>query len=127
MNPTLVAYTIYLSAVTATIIGVSTLLFRHSAVFLHAAFGTNTTMVAATGGALKTQFRITALALMLLLMAFGKTGAPTTWISTTAPTGGAEIFEALSIKIGLMLLLLGGMHFLTLRLVNRIRTTGGLF
>lgn len=121
---TLIAYGLYLSAITATTLLVARHLLRHAGVFLREGFAHDEPTAASAAGLIKTQFHLTALAAMLLMMAFAR-GASTPW-NTAAPTTPAELFEALSVKIGLMLLLLGAMHFFTLRLVNRVRTTGNL-
>lgn len=119
---TLIAHGIYAAGITTTTLVVTRMIFSRARVFIARGFDGDETLANATGSLLRTQFILTALALMLLLLRFTKETPGL--ISPAAPTTPAELFEALSVKLGVMLMIIGGMHFLTLRLINRIRTTG---
>ena len=123
---TLIAYGLYLAGVTTTTLLVAAMIFRHGRIFIAHGFAGDEALSNATGGMLRTQFNLTALAAMLLLLRFATNGNE--WFLNAArPATPAALFEALSVKIGLMLLIIGAMHFLTLRTINRIRATGEIF
>lgn len=123
---TLIAYAIYLTGVTATTLAVAGMIFRHGKVFIAQGYAGDEAAAGAAGGMLRTQFNLTALAAMLLLLRFSATG-DTGFLSAARPDNVAALFEALSVKLGLMLLIIGAMHFFTLRAINRIRTRGEIF
>lgn len=123
---TLLAYAIYLTGVTATTLAVAGMIFRHGKVFIARGYAGDEAAAGAAGGMLRTQFNLTALAAMLLLLRFSAAG-DRGFLSTARPENMATLFEALSVKLGLMLLIIGAMHFFTLRAINRIRTRGEIF
>ena len=127
MNLTTLAYLLYLCATGATLLLVSRMLFRHGHAFLEKTFETEPGLADAVGASLRTHFRLLGLAAILLLMGFRDTTAPRMPFSPTAPGSTAELFEALSVKLGVALLLLGALHFLSLRRINHIRTNGDLY
>ena len=122
---TLLAYAIYVIGVTGATLTVARMIFRHSKVFILKGNGGAEAPANATGSLLRTQFNLTAVAAMLLLLRFADTN--TSLINTTRPGSATELFEALSLKLGVMLLVIGALHFLTLRVINRVRTTGEIF
>lgn len=115
---TTLTYALYLTAAGLTTVAITRLVKRHTAVFLRDGYSGDTAMAEAAGGLIETQFRLVAFAATFLLLRLGNDAA--------GPAGGAEVFEALSVKLGVILLVLGGLHFLSLRTVNRIRLTGDL-
>ena len=123
---TLVAYAIYLTGVTATTLAVAAMLFRHGRVFITQGYRGNEAAAGAAGGMLRTQFNLTALAAMLLLLRFTAAGDGG-FLNAARPATASALFEALSVKLGIMLLIIGAMHFFTLRAINRIRTRGEIF
>lgn len=123
---TLAAYGVYLVAVAATTFAVARMIFRHGRVFLLKGYAGEEAPAAATGALLRTQFHLVAISAMLLLLRLARAGE-STFLSATRPKTGSELFEALSVKIGLMLLIIGALHFVTLRLINRVRASGTIF
>lgn len=121
---TLLAYGIYTAGITTTTLLVTRMIFAHGRVFITQGFDGDEGLARATGSMLRTQFVLTAVAVMLLLLRFTKDTPG--FLTPAAPDSPAGLFEALSVKLGLMLMIIGGMHFLTLRLINRIRSTGSI-
>ena len=122
----LAGYALYTAGITVTILAVARMIFRHSRIFILKGYEGDAVTATSATSLLRTQFNLTALAVMALLMRFSREGAETLF-PVASPHSGSELFEALSVKFGVMLLFIGVMHFLTLRLINRIRTHGEIF
>lgn len=118
-----IAYAIYLIGITTTALVVSRLIIRHGRIFITQGYDGNTALTQAAAGMLQTQFNLIALAAMLLLLRFSKPGSES-FLFPSAPQSVPALFEVLSVKLGIMLLVIGIMHFLSLRLINRIRLGG---
>ncbi|MCU0683765.1 MAG: hypothetical protein MUF34_16240 [Polyangiaceae bacterium] len=102
-------YAAYAAVSVSLTIWIARTLFKNGAVFLEEVFADNPKMAEAVNHLLVVGFYLLNLGYALLLMKMG-----------AAPTAIAAL-EALSGKLGLLLLSLGGMHFFNLYLFHRIR------
>jgi hypothetical protein len=102
-------YAAYATVSVSLTIWIARTLFKNGAVFLEEVFADNPKMAEAVNHLLVVGFYLLNLGYALLLMKMG-----------AAPTAIAAL-EALSGKLGLLLLSLGGMHFFNLYLFHRIR------
>lgn len=110
----LAMYVAYLVTITAVTFAVASMLSRHGAPFIRNGCEDDE-HAKATGAFLRTQFLLTVLPAMLTLTALER-----------RPSGPAEAIEMLSIKIGVMLLVVGAAHFVMMRLIDRVRRTGNI-
>lgn len=121
-----IGYALYLTTIITTTFVVSYLILRHGRIFITQGFGGEESMAAASAGMMRTQFNLFAIAATLLLLRYNAPGS-TLFLFPATPRTIPGLFEVLSVKIGAMLLIIGVMHFLALRRINRIRTTGEIF
>ena len=110
LNPTVITYLIYLGLSVALTVWVARTLFRNGRVFLVDVFGGNTELADSTNHLLVVGFYLINLGYVSLALKLG--------YEVTNPRGS---IEALSQKVGAVLLVLGGMHFFNLLVFSRIR------
>lgn len=117
MNETwsVVTYVAYLLIALPVTVWVARTLFRHGAVFLSDVFEGNPDLAGAVNHLLLVGFYLVNLGFVVLYLRLD---------SPVLDLGG--VFEALSVKIGVVLLVLGAMHFANLLVLSRIRRRGQL-
>ena len=110
MNPTVITYLIYLLLSIALTIWVARTLFRNGQPFLDDAFGGDERLARSVNHLLVVGFYLINLGYITLNLKLNEE------VLTTR-----EAIEALSLQVGLVLLVLGGMHFFNLFVFSRIR------
>lgn len=110
MTPLFVTYLLYLTASVSLTLWVATTLFRNGRIFLVDVFHGNEALAASVNHLLVVGFYLVNLGYICLNLKIGIRVADAT-----------ESVEALSWKVGLVLLVLGGMHFTNLFVFSRIR------
>jgi len=110
MNPTVWLYLIYITISIALTIWVAQTLHKNGRIFLVDVFAGNEAMADSVNHLLVVGFYLVNLGYVTLAL---KTDAP--------PTDTQQIIENLSSKVGVVLLVLGGMHFLNLFVFSRMR------
>jgi hypothetical protein len=110
MNTTLMTYLIYLGVSIGMTVWVAHTLFKNGRVFLVEAFRHNEPMADSVNHLLVVGFYLVNLGFVSLFL---KTDTPV-WTTT-------EAMELLSQKVGVVLLVLGGMHFFNISAFNRWR------
>jgi len=110
MNHTVITYILYLAASSALTIWVARTLFKNGRVFLVDVFHGNEALADSVNHLLVVGFYLINLGYVSLALKLGYS------IESTR-----ESIEALSWKVGLVLLVLGGMHFFNLYVFSRIR------
>jgi hypothetical protein len=110
MNPTLVTYLVYLAVSIALTVWVARTLHRNGRVFLVDVFDHRTDLADSVNHLLVVGF---------YLVNFGYVALALKLAEKVADAVGAT--EALSHKVGLVLVVLGGMHFFNLFVFSRIR------
>ncbi|MFF2521920.1 hypothetical protein [Streptomyces liangshanensis] len=113
MDLTVVAYVIYLLVSLALTVWVAWTLSRAGRVFLADVLHGNEKLAEAVNHLLVVGFYLVNLGFVALYLKGGDS------------VGSArELFEALSVKVGVVLLVLGGMHLANVYVLNRIRRRG---
>jgi len=110
LNPTVVTYLVYLTLSLALTVWVARTLFKNGRVFLVDVFGGNTELADSTNHLLVVGFYLVNLGYVSLALKLGY---------EVLDARGS--IEALSQKVGAVLLVLGGMHFFNLFVFSRIR------
>jgi hypothetical protein len=110
LNPTVVTYLLYLAISVALTVWVARTLHRNGRVFLVDVFGGNTDLADSTNHLLVVGFYLINLGYVSLALKLG--------YEVSDPRAS---IEALSQKVGAVLLVLGGMHFFNLLVFSRIR------
>ena len=110
MNPIVITYLLYLAISIALTVWVAQTLFKNGRLFLVDVFHGNEALADSVNHLLVVGFYLINLGYVSLML---KIGSP-----VKSPQAS---IEALSIKIGLVLLVLGAMHFFNLYLFTRIR------
>lgn len=110
MNPIVITYLLYLAISIALTVWVAQTLFKNGRLFLVDVFHGNEALADSVNHLLVVGFYLINLGYVSLML---KIGSPVESPQTS--------IEALSIKIGLVLLVLGAMHFFNLYLFTRIR------
>lgn len=109
-NPTVITYVVYLALSVALTVWVARTLFRNGRVFLVDVFGGNAALADSTNHLLVVGFYLVNLGYVSLALRLGY------------EVGDARgSIEALSQKVGAVLLVLGGMHFFNLYVFARMR------
>lgn len=103
-------YTIYLLLSVGLTIWVATMLFRNGRLFLIEAFNGDKEIADAVNHLLLVGFYLLNFGFVALFLRFG-----------TKPTTMIESFEYISTKIGIVLVVLGGMHFFNMWNFSKIR------
>jgi hypothetical protein len=110
MNTTVPCYIVYLTVSLALTIWVARTLHRNGRVFLVEAFHGNETMADSVNHLLVVGFYLINVGYVTLALKYG-----------AKPTTLQESFEFLSTKLGLVLLVLGGMHFFNMFNFDKMR------
>ena len=113
LNPTVWLYLLYLLISIILTIWVARTLHQNGRIFLVDCFGGNEPMADSVNHLLMVGFYLINLGYVTLAL---KTDLP--------PANTQEVIEALSAKVGLVLLVLGGMHFFNLYVFSRLRQRG---
>jgi len=110
MNIVVVTYALYLTISVMLTVWVGKTLHRNGRVFLVDAFSGNEELADSVNHLLVVGFYLVNVGFVALAIKLGLQGH-----------GVAGLFESVSIKVGTVLLVLGGMHFLNLYVFSRIR------
>ena len=113
MNHTVLAYAIYLPLAVAMTVWVARTLHRNGRVFLVQAFYGNETMADAVNHLLVVGFYLINLGFILMALRYGG-----------KPASPQETIEFLSTKLGVVMLVLGAMHFFNLAVFTGMRRHG---
>ena len=115
MSPIVLTYLVYITLSVAITVWVGHTLYRNGIVFLIDVFSGNEVLAHSVNHLLVVGFYLVNLGWVSLALRIG--------YSVTGPQGA---IEALSSKIGFVLLVLGGMHFFNLYVFSRIRRRAAL-
>jgi hypothetical protein len=115
MNHTIIAYLFYLPISIAAAVWVGQTLHRHGRIFLVDAFGKNEALADAVNHLLLVGWYLINVGYVVFALKYGP--KPDDWTS---------LLEGVSTKIGLVLFVLGAMHFFNLYVFARIRRRGAL-
>jgi hypothetical protein len=115
MNPTVVTYLVYIVVSVALTIWVARTLFKNGRIFLVDVFHGNEPLADSVNHLLVVGFYLINLGYVSLALTMG-------YEIFTA----REAIEALSWKLGFVLLVLGGMHFFNLFILSRMRRRASL-
>lgn len=110
MNPTVITYLVYLGLSIGLTVWVARTLHQNGRLFLIDVFRGNEELAASTNHLLVVGFYLINLGYVSLALKLG-----------TEVQDARGSIEALSTKVGLVLVVLGGMHFFNLYLFSRIR------
>jgi hypothetical protein len=110
MNPTVITYLIYLTVSIALTIWVARTLSKNGQPFLDDAFNKDGTLAESVNHLLVVGFYLINFGYVALNLKLSK-----------EILDARESIEALSVQVGLVLLVLGGMHFFNLYIFSRIR------
>lgn len=110
MNYIIVSYTAYLVITISLTIWVATTLFRNGKVFLIDIFHGNQVLADSVNNLLLVGFYLVNVGYAVYTLQV-----------TTEITSTREVIETLSIKVGWIILILGGMHFLNLFIFFKLR------
>jgi hypothetical protein len=113
MSYTVIAYLLYLPISIAMTIWVARTLHRNGRVFLVAAFRGNETMADSVNHLLVVGFYLINIGFITTALRYG-----------TKPVGLESMLEFLSTKLGIVLLVLGAMHFFNLFNFDKMRRKG---
>jgi hypothetical protein len=113
MNTVVLCYTVYLAVSVALTIWVAGTLHRNGRIFLVQAFHGNETMADSVNHLLVVGFYLINIGYITLALKYG-----------TKPGTLQESFEFLSTKLGLVLVVLGGMHFFNMFNFDKMRRKG---
>lgn len=110
MNPTVITYSIYIILALAATIGVARTLFRHGRAFLLDAFHRDEDLADSVNHLLVVGFYLVNAGFICLYLK-----------TADAIHATQGIFESVASKMGVVLLVLGAMHFLNLALFRQLR------
>src|SRR3989440_10619623 len=110
MNTVVTSYAIYLAISVAVTIWVARTLHKNGRIFLVDAFGGNAPLADSVNHLLVVGFYLINIGYVTLALKYG-----------TKPFDMQTAIECFSTKIGLVLLVLGGMHFFNLSTFSRLR------
>ncbi len=113
MNTILLAYAAYAAVSIAMTVWVARTLYRNGRIFLVDAFGGNTEMAGSVNHLLVVGFYLINLGFILLFLKIG-----------THPDTVVEGVEYLASKLGVVMLVLGAMHFFNMINFNNMRRKG---
>ena len=113
MNVVTITYIIYILLSLAITIWVAQTLFKNGRIFVIDAFQGNETMADAVNHLLLVGFYLVNIGFVSMYLSFGN-----------KPTTMVEAIEYISIKIGVVLLVLGAMHFFNIFNFARLRSKG---
>lgn len=112
MQPIVVTYLVYLAISVTLTVWVAQTLFRNGRVFLVEVFHGDNDLADSVNRLLVVGFYLINLGYMSLMLKIG-----------TPIAGAQDSIEALSTKVGMVLLILGAMHFFNLAVFNKLRNT----
>jgi len=110
MNPTITTYTLYLLITLPLTVWVAKTLQKNGRIFLVDCFNKNEELADGVNHLLVVGFYLVNFGFVVLYLKLGQ-----------AVLGTQQIFEALSAKVGTVLLILGVMHFFNIYILNRFR------
>lgn len=110
MNETVITYGLYLALAVAMTIWVAKTLHKSGRIFLIECFHGNTELADSVNHLLVVGFYLINIGFVSLYLK-----------TTETVTGAQGVFETLSGKMGVVLLVLGGMHFFNLLLFTKLR------
>ena len=110
MDIKVITYLVYLAVSIAVTVWVARTLHRNGEAFLIEAFQSNAALAASVNHLLVVGFYLINLGYVSLMLKAG-----------IRPASTAEAIELLSSKLGMVLLVLGAMHFMNIYIFNRIR------
>lgn len=110
---TVVSYSIYLFLSIAVTVGVARSLHRNGRIFLVDAFGANEALADSVNHLLVVGFYLINIGFVSLALRLGE-----------KPLDATAAFEYVSAKVGVVLLVLGVMHFFNLLVFSRMRRRG---
>ncbi len=113
MNYTVLAYYIYLPVAVAMTVWVARTLHRNGRIFLVQAFHGNEAMADAVNHLLVVGFYLVNLGFILMALRYGG-----------KPTDAQATIEFLSTKLGIVMLVLGAMHFFNMFNFDKMRRKG---
>lgn len=113
MNNTIICYIIYLTVSIGLTIWVARTLYRNGKVFLLEAFKGNDEMASSVNHLLVVGFYLINIGFIAFALKYGD-----------KPTSAQAAFEFVSTKLGIVSLVLGGMHFFNMRNFSRMRRKG---
>ena len=113
MNPTVLAYLIYLPVAVAMTVWVARTLHRNGRVFLVQAFHGNEAMADAVNHLLVVGFYLINLGFITMALRYGD-----------KPNDTQSMVEFLSTKLGVVMLVLGAMHFFNMFNFDKMRRKG---
>lgn len=113
MNLVAVTYIVYVVLSISITIWVANTLFRNGRLFLVDSFGGNLEIADAVNQLLRVGFYLVNVGFVSMYLRFGP-----------KPTTGVEAIEYISVKVGVVLLVLGGMHFFNMFNFSKIRSKG---
>ncbi len=112
---TVVTYLLYLAIALPVTLWVARTLFKHGGVFLVDCFGGDGRLADAVNRLLVVGFYLVNLGFITLYLRLAR-----------AVDDAPGVFDALSAKVGTVLLVLGAMHFFNIYIFNRLRKRGQL-
>ena len=110
MNETVISYSLYLILAVSMTVWVARTLHKNGRIFLVDCFNGNTDLADSVNHLLVVGFYLVNIGFVSLYLK-----------STEETTGARGVFELLSGKMGVVLLMLGGMHFFNLYVFTRMR------
>jgi hypothetical protein len=113
MNPIIITYILYLAISVALTIWVARTLHKNGRIFLVDSFHGNDLLADSVNHLLVVGFYLINIGYVTLALKYGDKA-----------TNAQEVFECLSSKVGVVLLVLGGMHFFNLVVFSRMRRRG---
>ncbi len=113
MNETVTTYAIYLAIAIPVTIWVARTLHKNGRIFLVTCFKENEELADSVNHLLLVGFYLVNLGFVILYLKIDN-----------AVSGTTGVFEALSTKIGTVLLVLGGMHFFNMLIFSKLRERG---
>jgi len=115
MNDTVITYTLYLILAVTMTVWVARTLHKNGRIFLVDCFRGNTDLADSVNHLLVVGFYLVNIGFVSLYLK-----------TTEEITGTRGVFEVLSDKMGVVLLMLGGMHFFNLYVFTKMRRRGTL-
>lgn len=113
MNLVVTSYAVYLAITIAVTVWVARTLHKNGRIFLVDAFHGNQALADSVNHLLVVGFYLINIGYVSLMLKFG-----------IRPSDTSQAVEALSFKIGCVLLILGAMHFFNLAVFSKMRTRG---
>ncbi len=113
MNPIVITYVLYLAISVALTVWVARTLHKNGRIFLVDSFHGNEALADSVNHLLVVGFYLINIGYVTLALKYGDKA-----------TNAQEVFECLSSKVGVVLLVLGGMHFFNLLVFTKMRRRG---